>query len=639
MVRPHMSTSSGRARLAWLWHPGVMVAMLGLAILHTWPMARFLDGYIAGGPREDPYMNAWHLWWMKRAFTEGLNPFLTPYLHHPLGAELYWHTLAPAKTTLGILLLPMLSPELAYNLLILSTFVTTGWAMWLLLRELLLRAAFEPDFAACAAFAGACVFNFSRYHLAHSFAHLNLSSLEGIPLYIFFLLRFLDGGRRKDLVGLALAGAYTLLCDYYYLVYEALFSVVYVLALRWRRGPVLSWQTPKDPAVQRAVWAGGATLLACLPLLMPLILHAFPQPISIWHGDSDYHSDLVGFFLPDRASGWLRSMSPALKATVRALDGNMEEDGYFLGWGTLAIGLYAFWRGVPSGRFWLWMGVGFSVLSLGTRLAVGGSTNVHPTLILAFIAALLLASRRVREKSWGLDVGLFVLFCAVVTWFSPLTAYERPLTVELPMPYVLFKTVVPFFSRGGMPVRLQLLMTVTLAVLFAFGVAYLARRFAKGENRLGQALCLGLALIPNLEYRNLPMEMEPVPERSPIFEQIRAEPKEVAVFADEHAYTQFEQIYHEHPITYARLSRLPVREAAMVGSRLYQSLMFKRRLQEPVSEEEATRMRAYLKEHRIKYYVNHTPHPVVDQFVTEALQGQIVSQEFGRVVYRFKDVE
>jgi hypothetical protein len=198
--------------------------------------------------------------------------------------------------------------------------------------------------------------------------------------------------------------------------------------------------------------------------------------------------------------------------------------------------------------------------------------------------------------------------------------------------------VVPVFGRGGMPVRLELLTTVSLSVLFAFGAAHLGRWAARENVALGMGFAFAMAIIPNLEYRNLPMPLEKVPSVPAIFETIRQEPPEVAIFADEDRRTQFEQISHGHPITYARLSRLPVREHPMVMMPLYQILMFRRGSPGAVSDADAQGMREYLKEHRLKYYISHSYHPQIRQFVEEKLGGEVVHVDAERMVYRFTGV-
>ncbi|TSC23607.1 hypothetical protein [Corallococcus sp. Z5C101001] len=620
-------------------HPLVLLAFFALSVFHTWPLLSHLKGFVLGG-REDVYMNMWHLWWMRQAlWVQPQNPFFAPLLHWPLGAELYWHTLAPAKTLWGVVLLPWMPVETAYNVVLFGSFVLTGYTSWLLLRYLLERAGHGPWLSAAAALAGACVFNFSRYHLDHAIAHLNLSALEGLPLYLLCFFRWLDEGKRKWLVGLALCALYVLLCDYYYLVYIALFSLLWVVAERWKRGPLFSVDMWKDPVVRRAVVAGVAAGLACVPPMVPLLLHAFPAPLQIHHGDSDYFTDLYAFFIPDTRSAWMTEVPEKARAFAQDLlrakmSGNAEESGTFVGWVTPLLAVFALWRGVPDGRRWLGLGLGFAVLSMGTVLNIGMEDRVSPVVLLIalFVAVALMPAW--RERVWRRDV---LLLMAVSIWLAlsePLTAFNVPLKVQIPMPYVVFKQVVPLFSRGGMPMRFVLLTFLALAVLVAFAAAHAGAWASRRDARLGMAVALAVALVPNVEYRGLLMPVPPVPRLPQVFDEIRDAPMPAAVLTD-NVQGQWEQIYHGKPVSFARLSRLPVRESAMVDSRLIRAAEGMRNAFGTVSPQEREEMRRYLKEHHFKWYVTHLFHPIRHRFIEDELGGVLVHQDGYVTVYRF----
>ncbi|MFB1480984.1 hypothetical protein U8525_11720 [Corallococcus sp. RDP092CA] len=624
-------------------HPLVLLTFFALSAFHTWPLVSQMQGHVMGG-REDVYMNMWHLWWMRQAlWVQPQNPFFVPFLHWPLGAELYWHTLAPAKTLWGVALLPFMPVETAYNVVLFGSFVLTGYTSWLLFRYLLERAGHGPWLAAAAALAGACVFNFSRYHLTHATAHLNLSALEGLPLYLLCFFRWLDEGKRKWLVGLALCALYVLLCDYYYLVYIALFSLLWVVAERWRRGPLLSVDTWRDPLVRRAAAAGLAAGLACVPPMVPLLLHAFPAPLQIHHGDSDYFSDLYSFFIPDTRSTWMTSLPAEAREFSQNLmrvkmSTNAEETGNFLGWVTPLLAVFALWRGVPEGRRWVGLGLGFAVLSMGTVLNIGLEDRVSPVVLLigALVAVALVPAWRGRV--WRRDVLLLLALAVFLSLSEPLTAFGVPLKVQIPMPYVVFKHVVPLFSRGGMPVRFVLLTFLSLAVLVAFAAAHAGAWAGRRDARLGVAVALAVALVPNVEYRGLQMQVPRLPSLPPVFDEIRDAPMPAAVLTD-NVMGQWEQLYHGKPVSYARLSRLPVREAALVGSRLIRAAEGMRNAFGVVTAEERESMRRYLKEHHFKWYVTHYFHPIRHAFITDELGGELVHQDSFVTVYRFPDVD
>jgi hypothetical protein len=622
----------------WL-HPLVLLVFLGLSAFHTWPLLSKLQGHVLGG-REDAYMNMWHLAWMRTALWEQpQNPFFAPLLHWPLGAELYWHTLSPAKTLWGVVLLPFMSVETAYNLVLFGSFVLTGYTAWLLMRYLLERAGHGPWLSAAAALAGACVFDFSRYHLMHATAHMNLTALEGIPLYLLCLLRWLDEGKRRWLVGLALSTLYVLLCDYYYLVYIALLSLLWVVAERWKRGPLLALDTWRDPLVRRAAMAGVAAGLACVPPLVPLMLHAFPAPLQIHHGDSDYFTDLYAFFLPDSRSTWMTAMPDAARTFAqdvvrKKMATNAEESGTFLGWVTPLLAVFALWRGVPDGRRWLGLGLGFAVLSMGTVLNIGLEDKVSPVVLLFAVGLAVSLVPAWRERVWHRDV---VLLLAVAVWLSaaePLTAFGTSLKVQIPMPYVVFKQVVPLFSRGGMPVRFILLTTLALAVLVSFAAAHAGTWAGRQDARLGVAAALAVAMVPNVEYRGLQMPMPPLPNLPPVFDEIRDAPMPAAVLTDT-VLGQWEQVHHGKPVSFARLSRLPVREAEFAKSRLIRAAEGMRDAFGPVTPEERQQMRRYLKENHYKWYVTHYFHPIRHQFIVDELGGEQVYRDGYVTVYRF----
>jgi len=623
-------------------HLCAVFAVTAMSVLHTWPLAIHMRGLIAGG-LDDTWMNVWHVWWMRRALVEHpTNPFFSSILHWPIGAEMYWHTLAVAKTVWGAVLIPLLAPETAYNLLILASFVATGYTAWLLCRDLLRRAGTSPTLAWAAAFTGACTFDFSRYHLAQAHAHLNLASLEGIPLYLLFFLRWLEKGKRKDLVGLGVAALYTVLCDYYYLLYEALFSLAWLAADRWRRGALLSRAAFSDPLVQRGGWSALSAFAFTLPVLAALLAHAYPAPLSIHHGDSDYYADLAGFFVPDRYSGWLPSMPSGMQSLAERLPGNLEEGGYFIGWLTPLLCLFAIRRGAPEGTRWLGIGAGFAVLSMGALLSIGSIIDLSPAIPLAILVALFVWLARSSARPLYRDLAIVSAAATILAIFFPFTTNGVIFKVRLPMPYLVFKHLVPFFSRGGMPVRLESMLTVSIAVLAGYAAAELGKLAASRMTSARTAAIAGpvaavlVVAIPSLEYLDRPMEEIPIPTRQPIFDEIARAPADQALFTDGTVRSEYEQIWHGHPITYARLSRMPVREAKLLSSRLYRVLIDDRQVSPLPAEEEATHLRGDLAAFGFKWYIAHYFDPNRDRFVREVLHGREVFRDSQIVAYQFE---
>ncbi|RKH56080.1 hypothetical protein D7W81_34795, partial [Corallococcus aberystwythensis] len=279
-------------------------------------------------------------------------------------------------------------------------------------------------------------------------------------------------------------------------------------------------------------------------------------------------------------------------------------------------------------------GLGFAVLSMGTVLNIGLEDRLSPVVLLMVIALAVALVPAWRERVWRRDV---LLLLALAVWLSlsePLTAFGVPLKVQIPMPYVVFKHVVPLFSRGGMPVRFVLLTFLSLSVLVAFAAAHAGAWASRRDARLGVAVALAVALIPNVEYRGLQMVVPAIPRLPPVFDEIRDAPMPAAVLTD-NVQGQWEQIFHGKPVSFARLSRLPVRESALVNSRLIRAAEGMRSAFGTVTPEEREEMRRYLKEHHFKWYVTHFFHPVRHQFITDELGGEMVHQDGYVTVYRF----
>lgn len=620
-------------------HLAVFVGMCWLADRLAGPLLHQAAGYMSPG-HDDNWMDSWTVWWMRQAlWLHPHNPFVSPIVEYPNGAEMYWHNLEPSKTIWGVVLVPLMGPVAAHNLLVWSTFPLAGYTAWLFVRYLLERQGVARHVANTAAFAGACVFAFSRYHLCHAEAHLNLSSIDGIPLHLFFLVRFLDRGRKGDLVGVAASAVYNAFCDSYYLLYATMFSLLWVVAEVRRKGAFFRLASWRTVALRRAAMAALAIAAVLSPWLLALLAHAFPAPGSPYHGDVDYAADIAGYLIPDRLSAWLPDVRPKWRELSMHLPGNNEENGYFLGYLTPVLGVIAarppFLRDGPR---WYGLALLFMVLSLGVDLSIAGTRDLDVWDVLAVTTTLFVVMHGTWRSARRRDLAVLLIFSTAVCYFVPVTANGNPFHAHFTLPYAVFKTVFPFFSRAGMPERFVLGATLAFAVLFGAFAGWVASRVRQPV--VAAALGLAFAVIPCVEYRGRPIPMEPVPPPPAIFDVIRREPAEVAVFTDATAMSQFEQIYHGHPVTYARVARVPAAQAEYDRShRINMALLHQKTLFDPVTERERAEMREYLRAHRFRYYIMHSWDPSRDRFVTIELGGRLLYQSSGTLyVYRFDDV-
>src|SRR6266508_341902 len=187
--RPFVPTDGtieqARTKISWfvLDHGLPLLCYSALAILLTWPHARYLGDALPSAPGEgaqDLWQNAWNLWWAGDALRRGQSFFFTDVLFYPQGASLLFH---PLNLTSGLLAVPLRAAAgtiAAYNLLVLLSFVLSGYAVFLLARR--------HSCGRAAALLGGLAYTGSTFHFFHlRLGHLEQISMQWLPLYALAL--------------------------------------------------------------------------------------------------------------------------------------------------------------------------------------------------------------------------------------------------------------------------------------------------------------------------------------------------------------------------------------------------------------------------------------------------------------------
>ena len=113
-------------------HLWVLLAYIALSLVLTWPLAAHFATHVPGDGIDDPSL-AWNLWWAKHALVEHpQNPFLVDWQFWPVGINLAFYTLTVLNGMLGIPLQVVFGVIPTYNLLLLSSFVLSGFGAYLL---------------------------------------------------------------------------------------------------------------------------------------------------------------------------------------------------------------------------------------------------------------------------------------------------------------------------------------------------------------------------------------------------------------------------------------------------------------------------------------------------------------------------
>ncbi|MBC8426620.1 hypothetical protein H8E07_21095 [bacterium] len=317
----------------------VLIAVLSLDVLRD-PAHLSFPSF-----SRDNYLSFWNLWSVSDALSHGRNPFFTHLLFHPTGTTLVFTEFTPLYGLLAAPLVLAMGPPygavLAHNLLVILSFVATGYATFLF-------AAWMSGSRAGGFLAG-LLLAFSAYRF-HHLEHLNLLATHWIPLAGWLIGGWLlrgrglpDGGpppSRRRLVWIGLL-AFGLTATSFTV---AAFTVVF-LALWLGLTAIVRTGAWWPGAWRRTLLAGGAFALGALPLGLAWLgggggRVAHPGELVRWS------PDVLGFVTPQDSA----LLGPLVASAAAGFHRPSGEEVY-LGWALIvaaALGLVALKRrGIP----------------------------------------------------------------------------------------------------------------------------------------------------------------------------------------------------------------------------------------------------------------------------------------------------
>jgi len=364
----------------------------------------------------DGMVFVWNAWWVKKAVVDlHQSPWHCQYLHFPHGISLAGHTLSPFNAFLAAALVPLLGIVQSINLLVILSFVIGGITAFLLCHEVTKSYG--------GSLVGGFVFTFSSYHTAHAQAHLNLTSLQWIPLFLLLWLRFL----RRPGHGIAACAAIALflnaLCDLYYLIFALLAAAAMTAWYAYRHRRRLRSIIPSfiiPGAVFLAVSAVTTFVLAGW-----VVLSARGDPFSgPGRIAADFSTDLLSPITPGEYSRYAAFTRPLWSV----LKGGGLETSVYLGITVVALSVFAVLtlrrrggRGIP---LWILLLSFFFVLSIGPTAKIWGSGFSAPLIpFLLLFGAWRFRRMLVVEKHgiWFLALAAFAfLFQSPYTRLAPI---------------------------------------------------------------------------------------------------------------------------------------------------------------------------------------------------------------------------
>ncbi len=163
-------------------------------------------------PPGDSSLNTWILAWDVHSLTTDPFNFFNANIFYPITAN----TLAFSEHLFADMLVafPVISitrnPVLAYNFILILSFVVSGYGMFLLINYYI-----KDKYSA---FLGGVIFAFCAIRFAHIY-HLSLLTTQWLPFTLLYLDKFLRAGKNRDLVLLYIFSVLQVLSSWYLALY------------------------------------------------------------------------------------------------------------------------------------------------------------------------------------------------------------------------------------------------------------------------------------------------------------------------------------------------------------------------------------------------------------------------------------
>jgi len=439
----------------------------------------------------DGLQHVWDIWWVNKAVTKLHQPlWQTHYLHYPYGVSLLGHALDPFNGFIGIFLLRFLTLIDAYNFIVVFSFVGGG------LTAFLLAYYFTKSY--WGSMIAGFIFTFSNYHFAHAEGHLELVSLEWIPLFVLFWYILVVKPRIVTAIASAILLFVVLLCSYYYFLYCVLIACLIVIWYGVQKKNIFFFIRKGHLVPFTAFFVG--LLITAGPLVASFLLLNRSDPLVGIHIPKECSLDFLALFIP--GGHW--RFAHLTHSYWSKLPGNIHESSAHMGLAMIYILIFV-WvkrRRFPAQGISLWylILIFFTVMSLGPTLHI-----------------------------WGKEIAFLVL------------------------PYASLEEFFPFLKVSGIPVRMMVMVMLSAGVISAMGFKVLFRESA------GKRLLAGLLLITLfIEYlpRPIPASKIAIPPYINVLKDL-SDTEGIVDTTATPGLALYYQTIHEKPMAFGYLSRIP----------------------------------------------------------------------------------
>lgn len=468
----------GKPKRAILVHISVLSGFAALTALMTWPLAFRMADSVPGWPGDNAFC-VWLLWWFKRALLDlHISPYVNPFVYFPEGFGLARSDMMWANTLLALPITALWGPVVAYNWMLLLSFVLTGFATYLWVWRL------TSDHVA--GFIAGVIFAFSPFRMGHFPGHLNLMTTQWLP-FLLYALEELAHTRRLGFA--ALAGLFFALnawAAWYYFYFSLILVPLYVLLrfVDWRDSlrSLFFWRA--------ALFGGGIAFVLIAPAAWPYLrLHSTGELQRTFNEVEYWSANPTDFFIPNLLHPlW----GEALRGLVPFQWKLWVEKNLYLGMIPSLLALVALVkkRNNRAVIALVWIALISFTLALGPSLHWAGQ-RVLLTIPPGAMAVLYHLGITPYLTS-RLDPGL-------------LTDMQRNHYIFIPLPMLLFYLFVPYTASMRVGARFGMITIMAVAALAGCGITILGERWVGRYIRWGVLALVVVAIL--FEFLALPYEM------------------------------------------------------------------------------------------------------------------------------------
>ncbi|MDQ3928534.1 MAG: YfhO family protein [Chloroflexota bacterium] len=477
-VRAELTVPARPSRMSRLVpHLVVLGVFTLLTIVATWPMFPQLGGFVMD--KGDPLYSVWAMAWQAHALATQPLDLFNSNIMYPFKGTLTFDELSFAQAVLSAPFYYLLgNPVLSHNLILFLSFVLSGWATWLLVREL--------TGSSWAGMVGGTAFAFCFYRINH-LPHTTLDNTQWMPLVLLAAYKLL--WTREWGWAFALGGFFTLqaLSGHYLAFYTAMLLGLFVLYYALAERRVFSFSF---------LLKAGAGLAGSLVFILPVAI-----PYVRDQGQFEFSRSI---FEAERFSNTLASFLAVFKGSpaYRSLLAPFGDPGP-----------WAIERAAFPGFFVL--GLAITGLALARRRRdvaflpdgnVKGSLKLHA----GFYAIMALVS------------AVLSLGPSLQPWYASSNYDPAAIQRVMPLPYLFLHEWVPGFQSMRVVTRIGIVTALALAVLAGIGALFLLRYLSartRGNTvarRLVPIIAALVALVPIAESWSAPISMVPVGTREAV---------------------------------------------------------------------------------------------------------------------------